>query len=201
MPPTRRRKMRKEIASLAALLLVMLAARASLADHHFVPSGSMRPAIEAGDRILVDKRAYGLRLPMSQLYLLRYARPLSGDVVVLDSPETGELLVKRVVATEGDEVCVRAGRLRLNGRAVPVEAGPDGLRERLGAKAHPIRLTARGGPPLGPVRVPAEHVLVMGDNRGQSHDGRTFGFVHIDAVLGRALGVFMSDGGFTWRPL
>lgn len=201
MPITRRRKQIKELATLAALVLGLLAARASLADHYHVPSGSMQPGIEIGDRILVDKRAYGLRVPLSHLYLVRTAQPAAGQVVVLDSPETGEVLLKRVVAGPGQEITVRDGRLWLDGRAAKTWAGVDGKLEQLNGVTHPVRLTAGGGPPFGPVRVPPDHVLVMGDNRGNSHDGRMFGFVHVDAVLGRALGVFLSDDGLTWRSL
>jgi len=201
MPQSRRRKMLRELVSLVSLVLGLLAARASLADHYYVPSGSMRPGIEVGDRILVDKRAYGLRLPLTHLYALRYDRPAVGQVVVLDSPETGEVLLKRVVAVGGDSVSVRAGHLWLNGEPVPVSGAPGDLIERLGDRAHPVRLNAGGGPPLDPVRVPADHVLVMGDNRGNSRDGRMFGFVHVDAILGQALGVFLSDGNLTWKPL
>ncbi len=201
MPTTRRRKQIKELASLAALVLGLLAARASLADHYHVPSGSMQPGIEIGDRILVDKRAYGLRVPLTHLYLVRTAQPSAGQVVVLDSPETGEVLLKRVVAGPGQQITVRDGRLWLDGRAVETWAGADGILEQLNGVVHPVRLTAGGGPAFGPVRVPADHVLVMGDNRGNSHDGRMFGFVHVDAVLGRALGVFLSDDGLTWRSL
>lgn len=201
MPQSRRRKLLKELCALSALVLGLLTARGSLANHYHVPSGSMRPGIEVGDRILVDKRAYGLRVPLTHFYPLRYAQPAAGDVVVLDSPETGEVLLKRVVACGGQEVTVRRGRLWIDGRWVPVWPDSDGWHENLAGVAHPIRLTADGGPPLGPVRVPADHVLVMGDNRGNSHDGRAFGFVHVDAVLGRALGVFLSDDGLTWRSL
>ena len=58
-----------------------------------------------------------------------------------------------------------------------------------------------GGPDFGPAIVPQAHALVMGDNRGNSHDGRAFGFVDESAILGRAVGVFLHGGSFAWTPL
>jgi signal peptidase I len=67
--------------------------------------------------------------------------------------------------------------------------------------AHGVRLTRGGGPDYGPVRVGPEHYLVMGDNRGESHDGRTFGLVERRAIMGKALSVWMRDGHPCWRKL
>ncbi|WP_170228915.1 signal peptidase I [Polyangium fumosum] len=177
---------------------VMLMARTSLADHYVVPSGSMEPTVQVGDRILVDKRAFGIRLPVIDTYILPLAEPKPGDVVVLASPENDSTLLKRVVAGPGDMIAVKGGRVTLNGLKAPVTHERGGAWEALGETRHPLRL---GGPDFGPVRVPDGHYLVMGDNRGNSHDGRLFGFVARDAIRGRAVRVFLRNGDFTWKTL
>jgi signal peptidase I len=167
-------------------MLVLLTARASLADHYQVPSGSMQPTVEVGDRLVVLKAAYGIRLPLTQIWLTEAATPARGDVVVLTSPEDGGVLLKRVVAVEGDRVSVRQGEVVLDGAPV--------------AEPHKSLLFG-GGPDFGPARVPSGRVLVMGDNRGNSHDGRSFGFVAVEAILGRAVAVYLRDGSPGWIPL
>lgn len=191
----------KDILSVGAAASIALVARTSLADHYVVPSGSMEPTVEVGDRILVDKLAFGVRLPIVDRYLVATTDPRPGDVVVLGSPENGITLLKRVVAGPGDLVTVRGGHLDLNGTSVRVAETGRGELEYLGATPHSLRIIDGGGPDFGPVRVPADHYLVMGDNRGNSHDGRSFGFVTRESIRGRAVRVFLRDGAPTWRPL
>jgi signal peptidase I len=190
MASSKRSALFRTLLQLASAAAVALTARASLADHYRVPSGSMEPTVHVGDRIVVSKAAYGLRLPLTDTYLIRYAAPARGDVVVLEPPDDesrhlaeadvlGSVLLKRVVAIEGDLVEVSDGRVLIDGREVP-EAR--------------ISLEAGGGPDLAPVRVPAGKVLLLGDNRGNSRDGRTFGFVDRAHVLGRAVSVIARDG-------
>jgi len=192
----------KELLGIGVVLLLALTARATFADHYHVPTGSMRPTVEVGDRIIVNKAAYGLRVPLSERWLTRFEGPHSGEVVVLHSPEDGEVLLKRVVAAPGDLVALRGGRLWLNGSFVPVEmVDADSPLERLGESLHPLRLEDGGGPDFGPVSVPADSYLVVGDNRGNSLDGRFFGWVDRDAILGRGVAVFARHGRPTWSPL
>ncbi len=181
----------------ASFLGALVIARASLADHYQVPSGSMEPTVAVGDHVLVNKAAYGLRVPFTEHYLGGARVPTRGDVVVLDSPESGIVLLKRVVAVEGDRVEVRDGRVALNGQEVPMAPAPGAdapVLERLDRGPHPVALSAGGGPDLGPVVVPPGKLLVLGDNRGMSHDGRSFGWVSKEAVLGRALVTVNHDG-------
>jgi signal peptidase I len=201
-PPVRSRTRRivRELVMVAAFALVLMSARSSLADHYLVPSGSMQPTVEIDDRILVNKAAYGLRVPFSNTYLARFAGPAVGDVVVLDSPEEDKVLLKRVVGVPGTRVEVRRGRVRIDGEIAPIERRVDGVHEQLGGADHGLRLTDGGGPDWGPVTIPEGRYLVMGDNRGDSRDGRFFGLVAREAILGRAMGVFWR-GGPTWDGL
>jgi signal peptidase I len=189
----------RELLSVAFLIVGLTAARSSLADHYIVPSGSMQPTLMPGDRVVVDKRAYGLRVPFTLEKVGDGAAPQRGDVVIVDSPRDSERLIKRVVATAGDEVAVRGGHVIIDGFAL----GPLGVpRERFGERDVPLDLSRGGGPDFGPVRVPEGKLLVMGDARGNSLDGRVFGFVDENAVYARAERVFWRDGdGFTWLEL
>lgn len=190
----------RDLTAMALLVAGLLLARSSLADHYAVPTGSMQPSVEPGDHVFIDKRAYGLRLPLTHRYVGSMGVPRRGDVVVLDSPESeGVVLLKRVVARPGDVVEVRGGRLWLDGAAVDVTGGPDDLSERLEAGPHPLRLEAGGGPDFGPMRLPPGRFLVLGDNRGNSHDGREFGLVEGGRILGRAVGLHRPGHGF--QPL
>lgn len=147
----------------------------------------MEPNVEVGDRILVNKLAFGLRVPATNVYLARFSEPARGDVVVLSSPDDGSVLLKRVVAVPGDEVEVREGEVWLSGR--------------LEHRGYAIRREDSGGPALEPSRVPSDAYLVLGDHRDDSRDGRSFGFVPRSAILGKAVAVYARDGGLVWVPL
>jgi signal peptidase I len=200
-PPSRRSRWVREVFSIAGFALALFAARSTLADHYYVPSGSMIPSVEIGDRLIVNKLAYALRVPFSELVLAKRHGPARGDVVVLKSPENGITLLKRVAAIPGDEVAVTDGRLSINGQPVPIARAGNDLVEMLGPTAHPVRLTAGGGPDYGPVHLGSDEYLMLGDNRGESHDGRAFGLVEGRAILGKALGVWMRDGHPGWHSL
>jgi signal peptidase I len=195
------RRLRRDILVILFAGAAIFTARSSLADHYYVPSGSMLPTVHIDDRIVVNKLAYGLRIPFIDAYALRFGGPSRGDVVVLSSPEDDVTLLKRVVAVPGDRVSVVDGQLELNGRIVPMELRRGELLERLGRSAHPIDLDNGGGPDIGPITVPQGRFLVLGDNRGNSHDGRMFGFVEQDAIIGRATDIFLRDGHLTWLGL
>lgn len=202
-PEPAQKKLRQWIRSglgTAAILLVPFAARASFVDHYKVPTGSMIPTVEIGDRVFVNKAAYGLRLPMASSYVVETSDPAHGDVVVLRSPEDPAIvLLKRVIAVPGDVVEIRGGHVYLGGEEAPVSL--DGKTELLGGNEHALRLTVGGGPDYGPVTIPPRKFLVMGDNRGDSRDGRAFGLVEREAFLGHAKGVVLRKGRPTWQSL
>ena len=199
-PKTALRSLLREWLPTAVLLLLLLAARSTLADHYHVPSGSMEPTLVPGDRVLVDKAAYGWRVPFTDHVLMGEGAPARGEVVIFDSPEDGTRLIKRVVAVGGDTVRLVAGRLEVNG--VRLASGPRGEVEHFGDRAVRLGLGRGGGPDIDGLVVPEGKVLVLGDARGNSHDGRAFGLVDERVFYGRAVGVFYRrDDGFTWRPL
>src|SRR5215470_630954 len=121
-PPVRSkaRRIARELLMIAAFAVVLMSARSSLADHYLVPTGSMQPTVEIDDRILVNKAAYGLRVPFTSAYVARFDGPQVGDVVVLDSPEEDKVLLKRVVGVPGTQVEVRGGRVVIDGKLAPI---------------------------------------------------------------------------------
>ena len=191
-------------------IAVMLPFRSTIADWNQVPSGSMMPSILAGDRIVVDKLAYDLRLPFTDLRMIRWSAPERGDVVIFDNPRDGRLFVKRVVAVPGDIVELRRNRLIVNGErarytaltAVEIDALPIESPERyhffheslLGStRVVMVRRDGRGGfGRLPPVRVPPDTYWMMGDNRDNSSDSRVVGAVDREAIYGRAHAIAFS---------
>lgn len=190
---------RGEWARTAAVLLLLGVFRGSFANHYLVPSGSMEPTLEPGDRVLVDMRAHGLRIPLTTWHLTHGQPVQRGEVVIFDSPRDGTRLIKRVVAVGGDTVEVRDGHLCINGHWL---SDGQGTKERFGAHSATLDLDDGGGPDVAPMRIPQGQLLMMGDHRGNSLDGRFFGLVPEDKVYGRATAVFWRSGeALTWKSL
>jgi signal peptidase I len=197
----RTRSIPRDLVSVLGASAIILVARASFADPYQVPSGSMEPTVQVGDQICVNKMAYGLRVPASQSYVVEGAGPARGDVVVLSSPSDGQVLLKRVVAVPGDVVQVSDGHVAIDGAPAPVREADGGVVEELGGREHALSTENGGGPDFGPTRVPDGGYLVLGDNRGNSADGRYFGWVARGAILGRAVAVCLHGGKPVWQTL
>ncbi len=116
---SRMRRGLRDLSSVLAAAAVALVARSSFADHYVVPSGSMLPTVQLQDHVVVSKLAYGVHVPLLPGYVARFEGPARGDVVVLTAPDTGIVLLKRVVAVPGDRVRVHGGQLEVNGTPVP----------------------------------------------------------------------------------
>lgn len=190
-------KLRSELVQLLALLALMTVVRSSLADHYYVPTGSMEYSLMPGDRVVVDKRAYGLRIPLTTIDIIGATGPVPGDIAVFDSPRDGVRLIKRIVAVGGDSVTLVDGQLRVNGQWL----GDNNI-ERFSERSAYLNLTDGGGPDIGRLEIPAGMVLALGDHRGNSLDGRFFGLISEKELVGRALGVYYRrQEGFVWKPL
>ena len=188
-------------------MLCMFVFRSAIADWNVVPTGSMQPTIRIGDRIMVDKMAYDLRVPFTTLSLWRRADPRRGDIVILDSSAAAERLVKRVVGVPGDQVALLGDRLYVNGVAAGYRTiHVDGIRddrtdpaqyaiESVDRRQHAIRwsVAAQEHPrDFGPVTVPADQYLLLGDDRDDSADSRYYGFFPRHEITGRAIRVALS---------
>lgn len=199
-PALPRRWLRHEILPLLLMLLLLGAARSSFANHYHVPSSSMEPTLEPGDRVVVDMSAYGLRLPFTKIRPFGDAMPERGDVAIFDSPSDGVLMIKRIVAVPGDRVALSNGALTINGARLAGTVVPD--TERFGDREIQIKLDRGGGPDIAGMQVPHGHVLALGDYRGNSIDSRYYGFIPVDELYGRATRVYYRRGeGLVWKPL
>ena len=213
-----RRWWHQNIRPLLILALVMFSARSSLADWNVVPSGSMQPTILVGDRVLVNKLAYDLKVPFTTWHIAQWSNPRRGDIVVFFSPKDGTRLIKRVIGLPGDTVELRNDRLLINGQPmdyttlepqIPGQlSGPERARgifatEQLPLHAHAV-MAINGIPAMrsfGPVHVPDGHYFMMGDNRDNSFDSRYFGTVDRGQIVGRATSVVLSlDKSNYWLP-
>ena len=204
-----RKYWRQEIRPLLILAVVLFSIRSSLADWNDVPTGSMRPTILEGDRVLVNKLAYDLKVPFTTLHLAEWGNPQRGDIVVFFSPHDGKRLVKRVIGLPGDTLELRQNALVVNGqkleyqplaeellRDIPAadRAGRTFASEQLPGQTHAVL----GDPALpalrdfGPYQVPEGKYFMMGDNRDNSFDSRYWGPVERKQIVGRATAVVMS---------
>lgn len=194
------KKLLREYLPFALAILCLFAARSSLADHYLVPSGSMERTLLTGDHVVVDKTAYGLRVPFTLFKLTAGPHVARGDVVVFDAPDNHMRLIKRVAAVGGDRVEIRDGHLWVNGKSFM--NGRSGATEAFGERTALLNLEFGGGPDVAPMRVPDGQVFVLGDARGNSRDSRYFGLVRESDVYARAIAVFFrSREGLVWKTL
>ena len=196
----RLRTVAREGLTLAAVVVFTFAARSTFADHYTVPSGSMEQTLQIGDRVLVDKTAYGLRVPFTELEIWQRADPARGEIVIVDSPTSGVRLIKRVAAVGGDHVSLRDGILSINGEPLADPSVPSV--EIFGEHRALLDLSDGGGEEIADLWVPPGMVLLLGDHRGNSVDGRFFGLVPSNEIYARAIAVYWRTGeGLVWRPL
>jgi signal peptidase I len=153
----------------------------------------------AGDRVFVDKRAYGLRIPFTGIEITKGDGVRRGDIVIFDSPRDGKRLIKRIVAIGGDNVVIQDGHLAINSEWL---AAPDNDEiELIGEKVVQLNLADGGGPALT-TTLQDGMVLAIGDHRGNSVDGRIFGAFSEDEIYGRAVAIYYRrETGFSWLEL
>jgi signal peptidase I len=220
---------RSSLTSLASAVALFLFIRVFLIAAYHIPSESMEPTLLVGDFLFVDELSYGAHIPFTHLKMPGFTSPKRGSIVVYESPpqrcipntncpytpdDSTPVVVKRVVAVAGDTVYMRKGMLYVNGIA---------QRQGFGASTEPLaqddsspyygwqhRFEVQGsrfGPPpatpshdnWGPLLVPPQHLLGLGDNRYQSVDGRFYGFAPLANVRGRPLFIYFSFDPQDWK--
>jgi len=197
--------------SLAVAVFVALLFRSFVAEAYVIPTGSMEPSLLVGDRVVVSKMTYGMRVPLTDRWLLRWQEPGRGEVVIFSDPRgSGETLIKRVVALAGDRLEIQDNVVKVNSRALPRRAldGPCVAQVGTGEQVSCRRFLERheghryqvqqieGQPPssVSTLTVPEGHCFVMGDNRDDSADSRFWGFLPYRRVRGRARWILWSWG-------
>ncbi len=170
--------------SIVVAILIALFIRAFVVQAFKIPSGSMEPTLLVGDHLLVNKFIYGINLPFIERKFLVYKEPQRGDIVVFIFPKDKKKdFIKRVVGAPGDTVEIRRKKIYINGELWDDSHG-------VYRDAEVTGLVPRDN--FGPVVVPPEHVLVMGDNRDRSYDSRFWGFVPFNQIKGKALILYWS---------
>lgn len=196
------------------VILLVLFLRSFLYEPFKIPSGSMMPTLLVGDFILVNKFAYGIRLPVLDTEILDFGKPERGDTVVFRYPNDPSLdYIKRAVGLPGDEIAYFNKTLTINGQII--EKLPQGQytgpgydllnsavnvyqenigKHRFGTLEQPVKQGLEGV-----IRVPDGHYFMMGDNRDNSNDSRYWGFVSQENLVGRADYIWMSwDAEANW---
>ena len=191
--------------------------RTAVADWNPIPSASMRPNLLEGDVVFINRLAFDLKIPLTDVIVARLGEPSRGDVVTFTSPQPDKTrLIKRVLALPGDVIEMRNEQLIVNGvpgkyqvaevtrershgaelEAVRMLESIGGTRQRI--QVLPQKLALRN---FGPVRIPADHYLMLGDNRDDSGDSRVVGLVPREKLIGRAERILVSaDYQGNWMP-
>ncbi|MFI8375108.1 signal peptidase I [Pseudomonas helleri] len=197
------------------VLFIVLVLRSFLVEPFQIPSGSMKPTLDVGDFILVNKFSYGIRLPVIDKKIIEVGDPQRGDVMVFRYPSDPTVnYIKRVVGLPGDKIRYTSDKkLYINDQLVaeqlvgnePGTLGSAALyKEKLGEVEHMIRkeMSRYRAPPGKEWTVPAGHYFMMGDNRDNSNDSRYWddpnipknelGMVPDENIVGKAFAVWMS---------
>ena len=203
MSPFERRFWSEGPGSFALAIVLALIVRWAFFEAYVIPSTSMLPTLLVHDHIFVNKIIYGIRIPFSDRWLVRWSDPQRGEVVVFRNQATpDQYFIKRLAGIPGDRVVFENGNLYVNEKLVektipqrlkeewnwlrdsdfPGEQAAGGLanyvqwEEHLGEKNYSVLLRKEGGSPgtFGPITVPAGQYLVLGDNRDNSQDSRAW---------------------------
>ncbi|TFG93687.1 MAG: signal peptidase I [Syntrophobacterales bacterium] len=167
-------------------ILIALFIRTFVIQAFKIPSGSMKPTLQIGDHLLVNKFTYGIKIPFIRKTLVSIDDPKREDIVVFIYPvDRSKDFIKRVVGVAGDTIEIKNKKIYLNGSSYN-----DGHGVYTDSRLFPASIQSRDN--FGPVTVPAGHIFVMGDNRDQSYDSRFWGFVNLDDVLGKAFIIYWS---------
>ena len=195
---SRKGKVREYAEAFGVALIIALVVRTLFLQAFKIPSGSMENTLLVGDHIFVNKFVYGYHVPYTKGRILAFTTPKRGDIVVFVFPEDpSKDFIKRVIGTPGDVVEVRQKTVYING--APLVEGYTRF-----ADGKKIDGFIRGRDNMPPVRVPAGKLFTMGDNRDRSYDSRFWGFVDMDAVIGKALFIYFSidwNRGIGWTDV
>jgi len=183
------------------VLLLVLVLRSFLAEPYQIPSESMVPTLEVGDFILVNKYAYGLRLPVFGTKIMEVGDPQRGDVMVFIPPHDPRYFIKRVIGVPGDKVRYEGKSLYINGERLRYElvgevTGRDyhtPMREYLetiDGRTHAIYRNARFER-VQEWEIPPGSYLMMGDNRDKSQDSRYWGLAKEENIVGKAVAIWL----------
>lgn len=191
--------LRENIEAIIIAILIALFIRTFIIQAFKIPSGSMMNTLLIGDHILVNKFIYGIKIPFINKTIIPVKTPERGDIVVFKFYEEPKKdFIKRVIGVAGDAIEIRDKKIFINGKLLNHDHGIFS-----DTKIYPADVQPRDN--LGPFKVPANSLFVMGDNRDHSYDSRFWGFVDLSYVKGKALIIYWSwdkeDFGVRWRRI
>lgn len=167
-----------------------------LVEPFVIPSGSMIPTLLIYDHILVNKLAFGMRVPGNKDMTVQWSHPQRGQIIVFKNPQNPEVFfVKRVVAVGGDTISVHEGVVYVNAQAIPQSKEPirqDDRFDYFQESHYTVRYAAKDLSEFESFTVPEGHVFAMGDNRDQSSDSRVWGTVPENLLVGKAFVIWLS---------
>jgi signal peptidase I len=189
------------------IIFAVLILRSFLFEPFQIPTGSMIPTLNIGDFIVVNKYAFGVRLPVVGTKVMEVGEPKRGDVMVFIPPHDPNYYIKRVIGLPGEHVRYEGKVVYINGEPLNQEY-VDFINDRrppviysletLGEITHAIYTSpspsyVRMGSWLWPEGrvIPEGHYFMMGDNRDNSSDSRVWGPVSEEKIVGKAVGVWM----------
>jgi len=189
--------------ALAIAILLALFIRTFIVQAFKIPSGSMIPTLIIGDHLLVNKFIYGVRIPLIDKYVIKFKKPMRGDIVVFKYPkDESKDYIKRVIGVEGDKIEIKSDVLHINGKKVETKyvseyddediSGADRYLETFEEGNHYILDQYIKYEDFGPITVPEDSIFVMGDNRDNSQDSRYWRFVSLNKIKGKALIIYWS---------
>ena len=183
------------------LLSCIIFFKSAIADLSSISGASMLPTLLDGDKVWVNKLAYDVKIPFTEISLAHTADPERGDIVIIESKKAEKRLVKRIVGLPGDTIYMQNNALVINGEAANYEVlSRDDeaviILEELPNRAHQARLSSqyfsRTSRSYGPTVVPQDQYFVLGDNRDNSADSRVYSFVPREEIIGRSNSVVFS---------
>jgi len=180
------KKVKEYAEAIIIAILIAVFIRTFVVQAFKIPSGSMKPTLQIGDHILVNKFIYGVKIPFVRSTLIPIREPKRGEIVVFIYPQDRTKdFIKRVIAIGGDTVEVRNKEILVNGER---------SEDNHGVYVDPVIMPGAMQPRdnMGPLKVPEGTIFVMGDNRDQSYDSRFWGFVDLKDVMGEAFMIYWS---------
>jgi signal peptidase I len=167
-------------------VLIALFIRAFVVQAFEIPSSSMEPTLLIGDYLLINKFTYGIRIPYTDFKFFQFKKPRRGDVIVFIFPlDPSKDFIKRVIGIEGEKVEIIHNKIYINDRLIDDPWGHFVTNQI--PRSYLQRMEN-----FGPVVVPKDSLFVLGDNRDNSEDSRFWGFLNVNAVLGKALIFYFS---------
>src|SRR3989338_4211619 len=179
MNPHTKAVIREWVESIVIAVILALFIRTFFIQAFKIPSGSMRPTLLEGDKIMVNKLLYGPKVPFTHYRIPGLREPRRGDIIVFKYPEDRKKdFIKRLIAVGGETVEILNGNILINGS--PIDGPPEILKTYYYDRGH-------YGVEGNTVQVPEGSYFVLGDNSDSSRDSRYWGFVPKDDVIGRAM--------------